>query len=51
MKQLKFSEPLSYLILSGKKDITWRINDNKNISVGDLISLCYNDGKEFAKMM
>ncbi len=31
MKQLKFSEPLTKLILSGAKNVTWRINDNKNI--------------------
>jgi hypothetical protein len=49
MKKLKFSEPLTKLILNGKKNTTWRINDDKNISVDDLISLCYNDGKEFAQ--
>jgi len=49
MKSLKFAENLIDSILEGKKDITWRINDNKNISKGDVISLCYKDGKEFAK--
>lgn len=49
MKTLKFSEPLPKLILEGKKDATWRINDDKNIIRGDLISLCDNKGQEFAK--
>jgi len=49
MKQLKFSEPLPELILSGKKNTTWRINDNKNILGGDSLSLCHNNGEEFAK--
>jgi hypothetical protein len=49
MKRLKFSELLPVLILSGQKNTTWRINDDKNIEVGDTISLCYNDGREFAK--
>ena len=49
MKCLKFSEPLPKLILEGKKNTTWRINDDKNISMGDRIFLCYNDGIEFAR--
>lgn len=49
MKQLKFSEPLPELVLNGKKDTTWRINDEKNISVDNELSLCYNNGEEFAK--
>jgi len=49
MKRLKFSEPLPKLILDGEKIYTWRINDEKNITVGDKLSLCYNDGREFAK--
>lgn len=49
MKQLKFAEPLPKLILAGKKDTTWRINDKKNITANDQLSLCYNDGREFAK--
>lgn len=48
MKILKFAEPLPKLILDGLKNTTWRITDYK-ISVGDQISLCYNDGREFAK--
>lgn len=49
MKRLKFSEPLPKLILSGKKDTTWRINDEKDIVKDDELSLCYNNGKEFAR--
>ncbi|MEK6819837.1 MAG: ASCH domain-containing protein [Nanoarchaeota archaeon] len=53
MKKLRFAEPLPRLIQIGKKDTTWRINDEKNISCGDELSLCYGDGlnkeKEFAR--
>ncbi len=49
MKSLKFSEPLLRLILNGKKTNTWRIDDDKDISEGDMISLCDNKGMEFAK--
>jgi hypothetical protein len=50
MKQLKFAEPLPKLVLDGKKDTTWRINDDKSITLGDQLSLCCNNGKEFAKV-
>lgn len=49
MKRLKFSEPLPEKILNGEKDTTWRINDDKNIMVNDILSLCHKDGTEFAK--
>lgn len=49
MKQLKFSEPLPELVLGGTKTSTWRINDEREIVDGDKLSLCYNDGREFAK--
>jgi hypothetical protein len=49
MKQLKFAEPLPGLVLSGTKNTTWRINDKKEITEGDTLSLCHNDGQEFAK--
>ncbi len=39
MKRLRFSEPLPELILSGRKTVTWRINDEKNIQQGDVLSL------------
>ncbi|MFW5853021.1 MAG: ASCH domain-containing protein [Patescibacteria group bacterium] len=49
MKQLKFTEPLPNLVLGGQKDTTWRINDDKEISTGDQLSLCCNDEREFTK--
>lgn len=49
MKQLKFSEPLPGLVLDGAKNTTWRINDKRGIVDGDMLSLCYDDGREFAK--
>ena len=53
MKKLRFAEPLPRLILIGKKDTTWRINDEKEISCGDELSLCYGEGpnkeSEFAR--
>ena len=49
MKHLKFQEQLVKLILEGKKHSTWRINDEKNIIVGDELSLQHKDGREFAK--
>lgn len=49
MKQLKFAEPLPKLVLDGQKDTTWRINDDKEITAGDQLSLCYNDRREFTK--
>ncbi|MFH1174106.1 MAG: ASCH domain-containing protein [archaeon] len=49
MKRLKFSEPLPDLVLSREKDSTWRINDDKNITLDDVLSLCRNDGAEFAR--
>ncbi len=48
-RQLKFSEPLPSLVLKGEKTTTWRINDKRGVRVGDELSLCDNDGKEFAK--
>ena len=32
-----------------EKDTTWRINDDKHIVKGDMLSLCALDGKEFAR--
>jgi hypothetical protein len=49
MKRLKFSEPLPQLILNGEKTVTWRIDDEKGIKVGDKLSLCRLDDTEFAK--
>lgn len=49
MKRLKFAEPLPGLVLSGKKDTTWRINDDKDLICNDELSCCYVNGNEFAK--
>lgn len=49
IKKLQFSEPLPQMVLDGLKDISWRIDDEKNIAVDDILSLCYNDGREFAR--
>ena len=49
MKKLKFSDKLIEQVLSEKKDITWRINDEKNIRIGDNISLCNNNEEEFTQ--
>ncbi len=49
MKSIKFEDIFVPIIFSGKKDTTWRINDEKNIAAGDEISLCYKNGKEFAR--
>jgi hypothetical protein len=47
MKKLKFANP--DIIMEGKKNTTWRINDEKNLSVGDILSLSDIKGEEFAK--
>lgn len=49
MKTLKFAEPLPSLILSGKKDTTWRINDEKDLEVNDELSLCFINKQQFAR--
>jgi len=48
-KYLKFSDTLPELILEGRKYTTWRINDEKNISIGDKLSLCRQNGKKFVE--
>ena len=50
MKTIKFRKSLSELILKEKKNITWRLFDNKNIQKGDVVSfLVWETGEEFAK--
>jgi len=49
MKTLKFSEPLVPLILSSKKNTTWRVNDDKNLLVGETIDLLNNLGEKFSQ--
>jgi hypothetical protein len=38
-KTLKFREELCKLIMEGKKDSTWRLFDDKDLSVGDEVDL------------
>ena len=50
MKTLKFREKLSKLILKGEKDITWRLFDDKNLSMGDRVQfLVWENLEEFAQ--
>lgn len=50
MKIVKFRKFLSELILNGEKTTTWRLFDDKNISVGDeLILMVKETLEEFAK--
>jgi hypothetical protein len=37
MKTLKFAHDLVEQILNGTKTVTWRLFDDKNLSVGDLV--------------
>ena len=51
MKTLKFRENLSKLILAGEKDTTWRLFDDKNLSVGDEVSfLIWETEEEFGRV-
>jgi len=38
-KTLKFRKYLISLILSSKKDTTWRINDEKDLKINDIVTL------------
>lgn len=49
MKTLKFAGELPELVLAGKKDTTWRIDDEKDITIEDILSFCRPDGIEFAR--
>jgi len=50
MKTLKFRKNLAEEILAGRKTVTWRIFDDKNLQVNDKISLVVWETKEeFAK--
>jgi hypothetical protein len=51
MKILKFREELAKKILSKEKTKTWRLFDDKDISVGDEITCVVKEtGKTFAKI-
>jgi len=50
MKIIKFRLKLRKLILEGEKDIIWRISDDKDIGVGDILSLViWETLEEFTK--
>jgi hypothetical protein len=49
MKKIKFSDNLISLVISKKKNTTWRVNDDKDITEGDSLSLCNTQGEEFAR--
>lgn len=49
MKQLKFADPLPQKVLDGEKDTTWRIDDEKEITVNDRILLQDSDENEFGR--
>ncbi|QQR79156.1 MAG: ASCH domain-containing protein [Candidatus Moraniibacteriota bacterium] len=50
MKTLKFTDSLSKLVLSGAKTSTWRMFDDKALSVGDELSFINKStGEEFAQ--
>ena len=50
MKTLKFTSDLVPKILSGEKTSTWRLFDDKNLSVNDeLVFIEKETGNEFAK--
>ncbi|PCI27380.1 hypothetical protein COB55_05905 [Candidatus Wolfebacteria bacterium] len=49
MKTLKFAEKLVSLVLSGEKDSTWRLFDDKDLTEGDkLVLVNKKTGEEFA---
>ncbi len=45
-KTLKFKNELGEMILAGKKDVTWRIFDDKDLKVGDELILINKDTGE-----
>ena len=49
-KQLKFAPALVPLVLSGEKTSTWRLWDDKDLSVGDIVDFIAFDTKaQFAQ--
>lgn len=50
MKTVKFRNYLVPLVMSGEKDCTWRLFDDKDLQNNDELSLInWNSGEEFAK--
>ena len=50
MKVLKFKLELADLILRDKKTTTWRVDDEKDLTKGDIISARVHGGDEFAQL-
>ncbi len=49
-KILKFRDYLATLILAGEKDLTWRLYDDKDLTVGDEVELMnWNTGEVFGR--
>ena len=46
MKNLKFRHHLAEEILTSRKTVTWRLFDDKDLSVGDKVELLYWETKE-----
>ena len=46
MKTLKFENKLAKLVLRGEKDVTWRIFDDKDLTIDDELILINRDTKE-----
>lgn len=46
MKTIKFRDYLVPLVLSGEKNSTWRLFDDKDIQVGDTVQLINWNTKE-----
>jgi len=39
MKKLKFEAKLAPMVLTGEKNVTWRLFDDKDLSVGDVLEM------------
>ena len=50
MKKLKFEHSLVEMVLDGRKTATWRIFDDKDLQVGDVLELVeFETGEVFAR--
>ncbi len=51
MKQLKFRHNLVKEILEGRKNVTWRLFDDKDLKIGDILDFIDSEtGENFAKV-
>lgn len=49
-KVIKFRDHLAKLVLAGEKDLTWRLFDDKDLTVGDVVELVnWNTGEVFGR--